>query len=216
MEAYMNIKKSIVLTIAATLITLTSCTRSTATSATPTTLVSSTRSTATATAPTDLAERVAGEQYVQAILDSLQPVSGWTLPLPPTGGQKPRILTQAEKAKILEIASAVPIVEEIKRNKDILSVDANYIWIGWNGHADGNSFLDYEPVADGTADLSDKGDDWYPAADFLFHSTYGVYGKVGINVAINLETGNIVWLGGYTQFPVPQRIPYPSSTSSTK
>ncbi len=158
-------------------------------------------------------QQVAGGEFVKKILDSLQGSSGWTPLLPPSGGQKPRALTKEEKAKVLEIASAVPSVVEIKQNKDIVSVDTSYLWVGWNGNADGESFLNYEAVENGTANVSNKGDTWYPAADFLFHSKFGEYGKVGIQVAVNLETGKVVWLGGYTQFPIPPKTPPTSSPS---
>ncbi|MBI2980379.1 MAG: hypothetical protein HYY41_06110 [Chloroflexi bacterium] len=159
------------------------------------------------TVSSNVTDQVAGEKFVRKILDSLQESSGWTPPLPPGSGQKPRALTKEEKDRVLEIASTVPKVLEVKQNKDIISVDTSYLWVGWNGHPDGESFLNYEPIEKGITNVSDKGDTWYPAADFLFHSRFGDYGKVGIKVAVNLETGKVVWLGGYVSFPIPPRIP---------
>lgn len=163
------------------------------------------------TVSSNVTDQVAGEQFVRKILDSLQESSGWTPPLPPTGGQKPRALTKEEKDKVLAIASAVPQVIAVKQDKDVVSVDTSFLWVGWNGHPDGESFLNYEPVENGIVDLSNKGDTWYPAADFRFHSRFGEY-KVGIKVAVNLETGKVVWLGGYVSFPIPPKIP-PASSS---
>ncbi len=131
---------------------------------------SATSPTVSPTISANMTDQVAGEQFVTEVLGSIQGSSGWTLPLPLTGGQMPRVLTEEEKDKVLEIDSAVPIVVEVKQNQDITSVDTSYKWVGWNGYAEGASFLNYGAVENGTANLSDKGDTWFPAIDFLFHS----------------------------------------------
>ena len=155
-------------------------------------------------------QMVAGQEFVKEILDSLQGSSGWTPPLPPSGGEKPRTLTKEEKDRVLEIANIVPQVIEARRNKDVVSVDTKYLWIGWNGHPDGVAYLDYVAVEKGTVGqgaLSSIGDKCYPAVDFLFNSRFGEYGKAGIYVAINLQTGKVVYLGGYSSFPIPRKTP---------
>jgi hypothetical protein len=188
----MKIRRIITLMLVVLVVTLTACTSPTVSPTTP---------------PNTSDQMVAGQEFVHKILNSLKGSSGWTPPLPPTGGQKPRALTKEERDKVLEIANAVPKVVEVKRNKDVVSVETSYLWVGWNGNADGHSFLNYEPIEKGITNLSDKGDTWYPAADFLFHSRFGEYGKVGIKVAVNLETGKVVWLGGYSSFPIPPKTP---------
>ena len=149
----------------------------------------------------------AGQEFVRGILDSLQGSSGWTPPLPPSGGEIPRVLTKEEKDRVIDIASAVPQVVEAKRNKDVVSVDTQYLWVGWIGHADGVSYLGYGAVENGTANLSNQGDTWYPGVDFIFNSKFGKFGIAGIHVAVNLETGKVVYLGGFDSSEIPRKLP---------
>jgi hypothetical protein len=155
-------------------------------------------------------QMVAGQEFVRQIIDSLQEKSKWTLPLPPSGGEKPRILTEEEKNRVMDIASAVPQVVEAKQNKDVVNVDTRYLWVGWNGHPDGVSYKDYEAVEKGASQsaLSTMGDNCYPAVDFIFNSRFGEYGKAGFHVAVNLQTGEVVYLGGFNaSTPMPQKSP---------
>ena len=134
--------------------------------------------------------------------------SGWVPPLPPSGGEKPRILTEEEKDRVLTIASAFPKVVEAKRNKDVVNVETQYVWIGWNGNSNGASHLMHGAVENGTANLSNKSDTWYPAIKFIFNSKFGDIGRAGINVAVNLETGKVVYSGGFIASDIlPTRIP---------
>ncbi len=113
---------------------------------------------------------VAGERFVEGILQSVDASGGWSAPLPPADGQVPRVLTEDERAMVLNIAGGVPIVIQVESNREIVSVDKGYAWVGWNGHPDGVEFLDYEPVADGIVHLTSADNNFYPAADLLFHS----------------------------------------------
>ncbi len=191
----MKIKQLIPALFIATLLALTACTSPTTSPTVP---------------PNTSDQTAAGQEFVKQILDSLQGSSGWTPPLPPSGGEKPRILTKEEKDRVLDIASAVPQVVEAKRNKDVVSVDTQYLWVGWNGHSDGVSYLNYEAVEKGTVSqsaLSSMGDKCYPAVDFLFNSRFGEYGKAGIHIAVNLETGKVVYLGGFSASAIPPKLP---------
>ncbi len=164
----------------------------------------------TAPTPNPTEQYNAGQEFVRAILDLLQDVSGWGPPLPPSGGERPRTLTEEEKDRVLKIASAVPQVVEAKRNKDVVSVDTHYLWVGWNGG--GVSYLGYEAVEKGTVSqgaLSAMGDECYPAVDFVFNSKFGEYGKAGIHVAVNLETGRVVYLDGFSASAIPRKLPPP-------
>ncbi len=153
----------------------------------------------------------AGERFVEEILRSVDASGGWSPPLPPADGQVPRVLTEDEKAMVLSIAGGVPIVIQLENNREIVSVDKGYAWVGWNGHPDGVEFLDYEPVANGIVHLTSADNHFYPAANFLFHSSFGDYGKFGIRVAVDLETQTVVWVGGYSQFPSLPRSTSPTS-----
>ena len=149
-----------------------------------------------------------GYQFVEEILDLLRVDSGWVPPLPPSGGEKPRILTEEEKDRVLTIASAFPKVVEAKRNKDVVNVETQYVWIGWNGNSNGASHLMHGAVENGTANLSNKSDTWYPAVKFIFTSKFGKCGIAGINVAVNLETGKVMYSGGFIASDIiPTRIP---------
>jgi hypothetical protein len=154
---------------------------------------------------------VAGQEFVNQIIDSIPGKSQWILPLPPNDGEKPRILTIDEKDKLLNIASAVPQVFEAKVKKDVINTGTQYEWVGWNGNSDGESYLNYEGIEKGTASqsrLSSMGDKCYPAVEFVFNSRYGECGKAGIDVAVNLETGRVVYLGGFnSSSPMPQKLP---------
>jgi hypothetical protein len=175
-------------------------------------LAACTSLTASPTVPSNTSDQmVAGQEFVKQILDLLQGSSGWIPPLPPSGGEKPRILTREEKDRVMDIASAVPQVIEAKRNKDVVGVVTQYLWVGWNGHPDGVSYLGYEAVEKGTVSqsaLSAMGDNCYPAVDFIFSSRFGEYGKAGIHVAVNLQTGKVVYLGGFSASAIPPRLPH--------
>lgn len=165
---------------------------------------------------TESEKQSAGFQFVRDILNiaqanTIKTNSSWLPPIPPTNGQAPRILTEEEKQRIVAIANTSPEVVAAKQNKDIVSVNTSYLWIGWIGHADGESYLNYDPIEKGIVNLTDKGDTWYPAADFLFHSIYGDYGVAGIHVAVNLVTGKAVYLSGYRSSALPARTPPPVS-----
>ena len=151
---------------------------------------------------------VTGKEFVRQIIDTLPEKSQWIPPLPPSGGEKPRILTEEEKNRVLNIASVVPQVVEAKQNKDVVNVDTRYLWVGWNGNPDGVSYKDYEAVERG-GDISTMGDNCYPAVDFVFNSRFGEYGRAGFHVAVNLETGKVVYLGGFdSSTPLPQKLPH--------
>lgn len=149
-----------------------------------------------------------GAQFVQQILNIAQargiPTNSfWIPPLPPANGQSPRKLTEEEKSRVVAIASAAPEVVLAKQNKDILSVNTSYLWIGWIGHADGEAYLNYDPIEKGITNVTNKGDTWYPAADFLFHSVFGESGVAGIHVAVDLVTGKVVYVSGYSASALP-------------
>ena len=175
------------------------------------TLTSCINATTTPTLPVNTDQMVAGQEFVNQIIDSIPGKSQWILPLPPNDGEKPRILTIDEKDKLLNIASAVPQVFEAKVDKDVINIDTQYEWVGWNGNSDGESYLNYEGIEKGTASqssLSSMGDKCYPAVKFVFNSKYGEYGKAGIDVDVNLETGKVVYLGGFnSSSPMPQKLP---------
>lgn len=139
----------------------------------------------------------AGADFVNNTLASFLPSSGWTPPLPPTGGQKPRALTQQEKDRLLQIANSFRAVVDMKNNPDVVGIYSNFLWVEWIGHADGEGFLNYVPVEKGTVNVSNKSANWFPAADFIFQSRFSRLSAVGIHVAVNLETGKVVWSGGY-------------------
>ena len=175
------------------------------------TLTSCIKATTTPTLPVNTEQMVAGQEFVNQIIDSIPGKSQWILPLPPSGGEIPRILTTNEKERVLDIANSVAQVVEAKQNKDVISTDTQYEWVGWNGNSDGESYLNYEGIEKGTvsqSSLSSMGDKCYPAVKFVFNSKYGEYGKAGIDVDVNLETGKVVYLGGFnSSSPTPQKLP---------
>ena len=150
-------------------------------------------------------QKAAGQEFKREILDLLQGHRGWMPPLPPAGGQKPRILTEEEKNRILEVANSVPQVIEANRHPDVVSVETWYLWVGWIGHANGVAYVNYGPIESGTKDLSKHEDAWFPAVKFIFNSKFGVYGRCGYKIAVNLETGKVVRIGGFSGTPIPRK-----------
>lgn len=138
-----------------------------------------------------------GMQFVEDIIDLLLEDGGWVPPLPPEDGQKPRILTEEEKDRVLAIASSLTQVIEAKMHEDVVGVETQYIWIGWNGSPNGASHLMHGAVENGTANLSNRSDRWFPGVKFIFNSIYGDLGRAGIHVAVNLETGRVVHSGAF-------------------
>ena len=157
-----------------------------------------------------------GMQFVEDIIDLLREDGGWVPPLPPEGGQKPRILTEEEKDRVLAIASSFPQVTEAMMNKDVAYGETWYIWIGWNGSQNGHSHLMHGAVENGTANLSNRSDRWYPGIKFIFNSIYGDLGRAGIHVAVNLETEEVVHSGAFSASDIMgSKIPPEFPTSST-
>jgi len=132
----------------------------------------------------------AGQAFVREILDSLEE----DRVLPPSGGEQPRILTEAEKDRIMEIASSARQVMEVKRNPDIGKVETYYQWVG---RSNGTGYLNHKPIEDGIVDVSDKPNTYYPAVIFKFTPKFDKNSRCGIRVAVDLETGTVVYVGGF-------------------
>ena len=153
---------------------------------------------------TELAEdspeqKAAGREFVREILDSLEE----DIVLPPSGGEQPRILTEEEKIRIMEIACLAPQVIELKQNPDVASVDTYYLWIG---RTNGTSYLHHKPIEDGIIDVSKHPNTYYPAVSFTFTSKFGEYGRCGIQVAVDLKTGEVVFVGGFDASAAPRKV----------
>ena len=73
-------------------------------------------------------------QFLNEMLDILSQDNGWVLPLPPDGGQQPRILTREEILQIRDIVEALPQVIETRQNEEVFSLETHFQWIGWNGN----------------------------------------------------------------------------------
>ena len=144
-------------------------------------------------------QKAAGQEFVREILDSLEE----DRVLPPSGGEQPRILTEEEKDRIMEIASSAPQVMEVKRNPDVASVDTYYLWIG---RTNGTGYLNHKPIEDGIKNVSAHPNTYYPAVHFVFTSKFGEYGRCGINVAVDLETGKVVYVGGFNASAIPKKV----------
>lgn len=145
-------------------------------------------------------QKAAGREFVTEILDSLEEDR---VRLPPSGGQQPRILTEEEKDRIMEIASSAPQVIKVKQHPDVVSVDTYYLWIG---RTNGTGFLHYKPIEDGIKDVSEHPNTYYPAVSFTFTSKFGEYGRCGIHVAVDLETGTVVFVGGFDASELPRKV----------
>ena len=141
----------------------------------------------------------AGRAIVREILDSLEEDR---VLLPPSGGEQPRILTEAEKARIMEIASSAPQVMEVMRNPDLAKVGAYYLWIG---RSNGTGFLHHKPIEDGIKDVSDHPNTYYPAVSFIFAIKFDENSRCGIHVAVDLETGTVVYVGGFDNSELPRK-----------
>jgi len=140
----------------------------------------------------------AGQGFVREILDSLEE----DRVLPPSGGEQPRILTEAEKDRIMEIASSVPQVMEVMRNPDLASVDTSYLWIY---RSNGAGYLQHKPIEDGKVDVSDHPNTYYPAVRFTFPVSFDEKSRCGIKVAVDLETGKVVFVGGFNATEMPRK-----------
>ena len=148
-----------------------------------------------------------GPEFVQALIDSVGLKWNGT---PPAGGEKPRILTPDEQQKLLKTAGAFQAVKEWKNKKDVTSVDSSFTWIGWVGISNGESFLDYQPIVDGSVPQStiDNMGDCFPGVSFLFHSKYGDTGIAGIRVAIDLKNNIVVFSQGFNASKIlPSELP---------
>jgi hypothetical protein len=125
-------------------------------------------------------------------------------------------LTEEEKDRVLVIASSFPQVVEAKQNENVVDVEIQYIWIGWNGSPNGHSHLMHGAVENGTANLSNRSDRWYPGIKFIFNSIYGDLGRAGIYDAVNLETEKVVHSGAFNASDIMgSKIPPEFPTSST-
>jgi len=149
-------------------------------------------------------QKAAGWEFKKEILH-LPGHTGWMPPWPPAGGQKPRILTKEEKNRILEIASSVPQIIEAKRHPDVGDVETWYIWVEWIGRSGGVGYLNHAPIESGIKDLSKYEDTWFPGVQFVFNSRFGVYGRCGYKIAVNLETGKVVYVRGFSGTPIPRK-----------
>lgn len=140
----------------------------------------------------------AGQAFVREILDSLEE----DRELPPSGGEQPRILTEAEKDRIMEIASSAPQVMEVMRNPGVGKVDTCYLWMY---RSNGAGYLMHKPIEDGIVDVSDKPNNCYPAVSFKFTSKFDEKSRCGITVAVDLETGKVVFVGGSNATEMPRK-----------
>jgi len=143
-------------------------------------------------------QKAAGQEFVREILDSLEE----DRVLPPSGGEQPRILTEEEKDRIMEIASSAPQVMEVKQNPDVVSVDTYYLWIGGTS---GTGYLHHKPIEDGLKDVSGYPSAYYSAVAFIFTSKFGEYGRCGIHVAVAPVTGEVVFVGGFDASEIPNK-----------
>jgi hypothetical protein len=141
-----------------------------------------------------------GEEFVQSVINSLVDDSTWKAPVPPSGGEKPRLLTDKEKDQVLKLAAKFYPVYVLTQMPDVTLVETRYLWIGWIGHADGESFLDLEPIENGIVsqeNIDSMGVKCYPTVSYYFHSQYDDTNIAGIYVAVNLDTGKIVFTQGF-------------------
>ena len=145
-----------------------------------------------------------GPEFIEAVKNSFLDKSGWAAPVPPSDGQKPRLLTAEEKQQVLKAAEAFEPVRQWKKDKNVTGVDSYFLWIGWIGIKNGKVFLNLQSIEDNSVPqntIDEIGDVCYPAVAFRFHSEYGDSGIAGIEVAVDLKTNKIMFADAFNASP---------------
>jgi|GEM_PF-2994847 hypothetical protein len=140
-----------------------------------------------------------GTAVAQEIINLITENNAWLPPVPPAGGTRARVLSENEKAKILQLALNFSPVVQAQSNKNVLSVDErDYFWKSYsntNAVEVSNMFMEKKGISQKLDEY--LGDKCYPGVFLLFHTQHDSYAYAGMNIVVDPEREKILYVEGF-------------------
>jgi hypothetical protein len=165
----------------------------------------------------ELSQKVAvATDIAESLVNAIAENGTWLPSLSPEGGENIHLLSDEEKDKILQIALAVPFVKEAQDNPEVLSIDPrDFLWKSYSNSETvtvSNTYIEKRGISEKLTEY--MGEKSYPGVFLLFHTQYDSYAYTSMNIFVDQEQGNVVYVDGFVTAaelpsePLPDVNPY--------